>query len=114
MNLANFSRHPVARKLKIRQIREFVLKNYRGIAIVFLAFSLFYWYELRPVSVNRSCAVQASVDARTLLQSKAQVTTDAAKKQSYVSLAERGMYLRTDYESFYKKCLRHYALSYTE
>jgi hypothetical protein len=79
------------------------------LAVLFL-FSAFYWYEVRPVRIHRSCSVQASVDAKNLLQSKALIATDPARKKSYEDLAAKNMYLRSDHESFYAKCLRHYAM----
>jgi hypothetical protein len=65
---------------------------------------LFYWFQIRPIYIYRNCAVEASIDARKLLASKAAITTDVRAAQ-YQSLMERNMYLRSDYESFLRKCL---------
>jgi hypothetical protein len=64
----------------------------------------FFWTEIRPVYLYRRCAVEASVDARTLLASKAAIAT-GDKAAQYQSLIDRNMYLRSDYESFLQKCL---------
>ncbi len=68
----------------------------------------FYWYEIRPIMISRDCSVQASLDARALLRSKAEVTKEQATRDSYNALIAKNMYLRSDYESFLQKCLLHY------
>ena len=77
------------------------------IALIVLGFG-FYWYQIRPVRISRACSEQASLDAHKLLLSKAELTTDTQTKTSYSALAEKGMYLRTDYNSFLLKCMLHY------
>lgn len=71
---------------------------------------LFYWFQLRPMYVYRSCAEESSVDARTLLVNKARVAQDPALKAQYENLIKQDMYLRADYTSFLQKCLLHYGL----
>jgi hypothetical protein len=68
----------------------------------------FYWYQIRPVMISRSCSDQASFDARKLLLSKVELTSDRETKASYKALAEKNMYLRTDYNAFMLKCMLHY------
>ena len=79
------------------------------VALVFILF-FFYWFELRPMRLYRVCAQQASVDARTLLKSKAELAKGTKEAKTYAEMAEKNMYLRSDYESFLKKCLLHYGL----
>jgi hypothetical protein len=74
---------------------------------------LFYWFQIRPIYVYRQCAVDASIDARKLLASKAAITTDERAAQ-YQSLMDRNMYLRSDYESFLQKCLLFHGLAVPE
>ena len=93
-------------RINFSGIKEYAKRNRKILSVVAVAVFLFYWFEMRPIQINHSCANQASSNARSLLQSKAQITTDASKKASYNALAEKGMYLRSDYESFYTKCLR--------
>ncbi|MDO8648635.1 MAG: hypothetical protein Q7R81_02520 [Candidatus Peregrinibacteria bacterium] len=85
-----------------------VLKRFKWVTVLILAAFLFYWYEIRPVRIIRSCATDAATDARTLLKSKAEITNDKKKRADYDKLIEKGMYLRSDYESFYRKCLSFY------
>ncbi len=92
----------------MRKLKDFV-KRYRwSLLLVCVAGGLFYWYELRPTSIYRQCAVQASVDARTLIQSKADMAGDSSQGDALRKLIEKNLYLRTDYESFVLKCLLHY------
>lgn len=71
---------------------------------------LFYWFQLRPTYVYRACAAQASLDAKDLLKSKAEVAQDPALKEQYENLRAQDLYLRADYNSFLKKCLLHEGL----
>ena len=102
---------PKARFFAQKLMRDLNIPR-KAVLMILLVFSAFYWYEIRPVRIFRSCATQASVDAKNLLQSKALIATDPARKKSYEDLAAKNMYLRSDHESFYKKCLRHYAMEY--
>lgn len=87
------------------------LRDHKWIVIIaILGASLFYWYEIRPIRLYRSCAFQASADARTLLASKADIARGTDKGAGYQSLIEKNMYLRSDYESFLSKCLLYYGL----
>ena len=90
----------------ISNLKSYLLQYKKGILIAIIAIALFNWYELRPIRVNRICAAQSSSDARALLQSKAKVATDAEKRTAYQNLVDQNLYLRTDYESFFKKCMR--------
>lgn len=85
------------------------LKKYKwAIALVAVAAFLFYWYEIRPIQIYRGCARQASVDARSLLKSKAEISKGTDKGNAYSELIKKNMYLRSDYESFLQKCLLYY------
>lgn len=95
----------------LQDAKEYVKKNRKVLTVIAIACFLFYWYELRPIQMNHTCAAQASVNARVLLQSKADVAQDAEKRQAYQSLLQQNLYLRSDYESFYKKCLREYGVN---
>lgn len=81
-----------------------------GVGLAILAMFLFYWYEMRPIRINAECMGQAAANARLLVQSKAEIAVDPEKRTSYQNLVEKNMYLRSDYESFYKKCLRGYGI----
>ncbi len=95
-------------------LRSSIRSRWAGlVALVLLGAGLFYWYELRPIRLYRSCAAQASADARTLLQSKAEIAAGTDKGTAYAALMEKNMYLRTDYQSFLQKCLLHYGLPLT-
>ncbi|MDD5054769.1 MAG: hypothetical protein PHZ00_00705 [Candidatus Peribacteraceae bacterium] len=91
-------------------MRHFTTRQFTAmiiLALVIIGFG-FYWYQARPVLVSRKCSNQASFDAQKLLVSKVDLTTDTETKASYKSLADKGMYLRTDYNSFLLKCMLHY------
>ena len=79
------------------------------IVLVVIGF-FFYWFQVRPILSYRQCAREASADARTLLKSKAELAKGTKDAKTYVNMAEKNMYLRSDYESFLKKCLLHYGL----
>ena len=87
------------------------LRKRKGIvACVVLLIALFYWYEIRPIIVYRSCNTIASTDARKLLRSKAEIARGTEQQKAYLGLIERNMYLRSDYESFLQKCLLHHGM----
>jgi hypothetical protein len=88
--------------------KAFATKHRKVLLIIALVVASFYWFQIRPIRVSNYCAVESSANARALLQSKAAVSTDPAKQAAYAQLAERNMYLRSDYESFFTKCLRRY------
>ncbi|MEK7590839.1 MAG: hypothetical protein AAB489_01365 [Patescibacteria group bacterium] len=79
------------------------------VALVLTGF-FFYWFQIRPILSYRQCAREASADARTLLKSKAELAKGTKDAKTYTNMAEKNMYLRSDYESFLKKCLLHYGL----
>ena len=85
-------------------------KNKKTVAIVIAAVFVFYWFQIRPVQINKACTINAGANARALLRSKAEVATDAARRASYEELIAKNMYLRTDYESYYSKCLHSYGI----
>ncbi len=72
---------------------------------------LFYWFQIRPVRVYRSCVIQSSADARKLLMSKAELSKNTKDGAAYQQLLERNMYLHSDYKSFLQKCLLYYGLA---
>jgi hypothetical protein len=94
-----------------KTMKSFLYKNHKVLAILAVAVFLFYWYEIRPIQMNNSCSMEASYNARLLLQNKAAVTTDPARQQAYGSLVAKDMYLRSDFESFYKKCMRRHGVN---
>lgn len=77
-------------------------------AVVLVAVVSFYWYEVRPIVIARQCSSQASMDARLLVRSKAELAKEKDARASYAELAKKNMYLRNDYDSFLQKCLLHY------
>ncbi len=90
------------------RIVQFLQRYKWAIALFAVAAFLFYWYEIRPIQVYRSCARQASLDARLLLKSKADIAKGTEKGAAYADLIQKNMYLRSDYESFLQKCLLYY------
>ena len=86
----------------------FVSRNKKVIIIVLVGLFLFYWFQLRPGRISRACMSTATVNAKDLLSKKAITTAEADKRKTYQQLSDQGMYLRSDWESFYKKCMRTY------
>lgn len=98
------------RKVSDRGIKAWIVAHKKGIAITAALLAVFYWMEIRPVRINNTCTAQAGLSARALLKEKADVATDADTKESYQQLVDKNMYLRTDYESYYTKCLRQFGI----
>ena len=101
---------PNARHL-LSRAKELAWKHKKLLSIVLVAFFVFYWYEIRPIQINNKCTQQASADARALLKSKAEVATDPERRVSYINLIDKDMYLRSDFESYYSRCLRGYGIN---
>ena len=94
----------------VGDVKKNLLGNKKATAIVAIGLFMFYWYEMRPMNINNECTVQAKYNSRELLKSKAEVATDEDRKASYMDLIKKDMYLRSDYEAYYKKCLRSYGI----
>jgi len=97
-------RQSFARQLS--ELKDYLLKNRKAYSIIAVILFAFYWFQLRPIQINRACAEQASGNAQQLLVNKVAITTDADQRAAYQEMVNKSMYLRTDYESFYVKCLR--------
>ena len=93
-----------------RNTMQNLRKNKKTVGIILAAVFVFYWFQIRPIQINKECTANAGANARALLRSKAEVATDAARKASYEELIAKNMYLRTDYESYYKKCLNSHGI----
>jgi hypothetical protein len=89
---------------------RFLSKYKWFLTLAIVGIALFYWYEIRPIRVYRDCAGQASMDARNLLQSKAELAKGTENGVAYATLVRKNMYLRSDYESFLQKCLLYHGL----
>ena len=78
------------------------------ILIFFIFCFLFYWYEIRPARIYSYCNKFAQEAAVEVLKDKAEFLfkKDPKKSKYYKQLAEKGMYLRSDYEYYFKMCLR--------
>ena len=98
-------------KQQMSETSDFLHKHRKILLIATLGIFLFFWYEIRPIQVNNGCMAEAGGNARELLGNKAEVATDPVQKQSYTELANKNMYLRSDYESFYSKCLRRHGIN---
>lgn len=86
-----------------------VARKYLVLVIAVFVF-LFYWYEARPILVARKCVIESSNDARSLLRSKAALSTDQNMVSTYNQLIAKNMYMRADYESFLQKCLLYHGI----
>lgn len=96
------------------KILRFIRTYKWAIILACLGLLLFYWYEVRPIIVYRTCATQSSADSRLLLASKTEIAKGTPQGESYRKLMEKNMYLRSDYESFLNKCLLHYGFHLDE
>jgi hypothetical protein len=81
-----------------------------AVLLIILGFS-FYWFQLRPIRLYRQCTAESSADARKLLANKATIAQGTAIGNEYQNLLQKNMYLRTDFESFLRKCLLFYGLN---
>jgi hypothetical protein len=97
---------PVVTRRSFQGTQSF-FKRHKVATIVVVSLFLFYWWNaIRPANITNGCMAEAAVSAKVLLQNKAEVTADREKRAAYESMVSKGMYLRSDYESYYKKCLR--------
>ena len=63
---------------------------------------LFYWYELRPSYIKTNCVETAEAQAQNTIRQKAEMKGKGSKLED---TANRGLYLKGDYDSYYEKCL---------
>ena len=99
---------PSPSRMSVPQIKSTLLKYKWAIIFIAIGAFLFYWYQIRPIQTYRFCATQASLDARKLLTSKAQIAKGTEQGKAYATMVQKNMYLRSDYESFVRKCLLYY------
>ncbi|OGP62941.1 MAG: hypothetical protein A2169_14085 [Deltaproteobacteria bacterium RBG_13_47_9] len=66
---------------------------------------LFYWYEYRPSKIRKECVKIAETRALDTMKRRAELQPYLYKEE-----AERGWYLRADYEECYKQCLREHGI----
>ena len=59
----------------------------------------FYWYELRPNQIKQECNEVATRAAEDLLKEKVELGS-----WEYKGAAERDLYLKDDYKSYYEMC----------
>ena len=95
-----------------RRLKSLMKNKWFILVVLVVGFSL-YWTHIRPVRLSRECLAQASVDARKLLQSKADVAKGTPQGAEYKKLIDKNLYLRSDYESFLIKCLTYNGLQIT-
>lgn len=75
--------------------------------ITALAGGAFYWYEWRPSNIKKACNIQAEDKARELMKVKYETAKDyTPQKDVYYQSMNRGLFLKDDYEQYYKNCLR--------
>lgn len=87
-------------KEKIKKIIAFI-NQWKIISIILLiGFGLFYWYEVRPSRIYSFCNKEAQEKAIELMKTKVKISP------KYKEFSEKGLFLKDDYESYYKKCLR--------
>lgn len=98
------------RNIRSRWQKAWMTNKWFLLVILLIAGS-FYWFQVRPIYLSRGCAVQASADARMLLQTKAEVSKGTKNGAEYQQLIDKNLYLRSDYESFLTKCLLHHNIS---
>ena len=72
------------------------------ILIILIGAGLFYWYQVRPARIYSYCHWEAEESAREILKKKVEIEYNP----TYLKAIEEGMYLKDDYESQYKQCLR--------
>lgn len=89
-------------KGKIRKILIFI-NCWKVVLLIFLVgLGLFYWFQARPSQICSACHQEAVNTAIELLRKKSELE-DVSK---YEEVAEKGIYLKDDYDYAYKQCLR--------
>lgn len=73
--------------------------------IIVIGVGLFYWYQIRPSKIYSKCEVEAVKQAKDSLETKVK-----AGATEYSKAAEKGMFLKNDYNYAYKGCLRKYGI----
>jgi len=93
-------------KEKIKKIYDMLKKNWMIVLIVILILSWFSWYEVRPSIIYSYCNEQAKEKAIDNYDKK---HTNLNNEESEDIIKESGrlyVYLKSDYETLYKSCLR--------
>jgi hypothetical protein len=110
VNTSSVSRRRGLPLPKMNDITRYLYKYRKVLGVIAVVAFVFYWYEIRPVSINNTCVTQAGSNARSLLQTKAQISTDPSQRASFQNMINQNLYMRSDYESFYTKCLGSYGI----
>lgn len=87
---------------KIKKILN-LMNQWKVIAIIILIGAvLFYWFQIRPSIIYSNCHRIATEEAIETLKTRSEM----ADGYKYKEAVEKGMYLKDDYDYFYKRCLR--------
>lgn len=70
------------------------------IILIILGF-VFYWFQIRLSNIYSRCEDEAISRAKSLAVTKSEIDN-----LIYAEAAERGMFVKSDYEYAYKQCLR--------
>ncbi len=81
-------------------IKENCFKLSIIIVILFIFGASFYWYEWRPSQIKKECYKEATEEAINLTKTKAEISN------TYKEFAEKNMFRKDDFESYYKGCLK--------
>lgn len=86
----------------MKKLKELLIKYWWIVLIVIIGLGLFCWYQIRPSYVYSVCNEKAKEKAREILKTKTEISDD----NEYKEASEKGLYLKDDYEYYYKQCLR--------
>jgi hypothetical protein len=91
-------------KIKIWLVRSW-FKVVLLIILIVAIVSAFYWYEIRPSKIYSKCHKEAGDGAIQLLKTKVELGSSQYSKAS-----DKDLYLKEDYDYYYKNCLRKYGI----
>jgi uncharacterized protein HemX len=95
-------------KEKIKKILT-VINSWKVILLIILiGIGLFYWYQIRPSIIYSKCHMEATEEARQVLKEKVRNFELGAE---FKKAAQENMFLKDDYETAYKGCLRKHGIN---
>jgi len=89
-------------KEKIKKFLNLINQWKVILIILLIVFGLFYWFQIRPSIIYSDCNRIAADKAEKLLKTKSEMEGGYKYKEA----AEKELFLKDDYDSYYEKCLR--------
>ncbi len=90
-------------------IDKHINKNKKIITVIILIILFFWWFYIRPNQIRSQCSKIAQNQAVATFKKRME-TLPPQLRVTNENFSKKGLFLPSDYEFWYKMCLRNYGL----